>query len=114
LLISPEIAGEWSRFTGYFAPRKAAYDLPDTKEYLTKFPDAAVALKPLEYAVPWFDTYNTIAVREAMENQVQAILSAKTTPTAAIKAAQQSADALLKPYVDQTASMRGCVRRTAA
>ncbi len=28
-LTSPEIAGEWSRFTGYFAPRKAAYDLAD-------------------------------------------------------------------------------------
>jgi sn-glycerol 3-phosphate transport system substrate-binding protein len=28
-LTSPEIAGEWSRFTGYFAPRKAAYDLPE-------------------------------------------------------------------------------------
>ena len=26
-LTSPKIAGEWSRFTGYFAPRKAAHDL---------------------------------------------------------------------------------------
>jgi len=102
-LTSPEIAGEWSRFTGYFAPRKAAYDLADMRAYLAKYPDAAVALKQLSYAVPWFDTYNTIAVREAMENQVQAILSAKATPAEAIKTAQQNADTLLKPYVDQTA-----------
>jgi sn-glycerol 3-phosphate transport system substrate-binding protein len=78
-LTSPEIAGEWSRFTGYFAPRKAAYELPDMKEYLQQHPDANVALDQLQYAVPWFDTYNTVAVRKAMEDQVQAILSGKTT-----------------------------------
>ena len=96
-LTSPAIAGEWSRFTGYFAPRKAAYDLPEMNAYLAQYPDAKVALDQLEYAVPWFDTYNTIAVRKAMEDQVQAILSAKTTPTEAIAAAQKNADALLSP-----------------
>jgi len=102
-LTSPAIAGEWSRFTGYFAPRKAAYDLPEMKAYLAQYPDAKVALDQLQYAVPWFDTYNTIAVRKAMEDQVQAILSAKTTPADAIAAAQKNADALLRPYVEQTA-----------
>jgi ABC-type glycerol-3-phosphate transport system substrate-binding protein len=43
-LTSPEIAGEWSRFTGYFAPRRAAYDLPEMKDYLQQHPDAKVAL----------------------------------------------------------------------
>ncbi|HEV2302794.1 MAG TPA: ABC transporter substrate-binding protein [Stellaceae bacterium] len=102
-LTSPEIAGEWSRFTGYFAPRKAAYDLPAMKTYMAQNPDAKVALDQLEYAVPWFDTYNTIAVRKAMEDQVQAILSAKTTPKEAVAAAQKAADALLRPYVEKTA-----------
>jgi sn-glycerol 3-phosphate transport system substrate-binding protein len=102
-LTSPEIAGEWSRFTGYFAPRKAAYDLPEMKSYLAEHGDAKVALDQLQYAVPWFDTFNTVAVRKAMEDQVQAILSAKSTPAEAAKAAQKSADALLRPYVEQTA-----------
>jgi sn-glycerol 3-phosphate transport system substrate-binding protein len=102
-LVSPEIAGEWSRFTGYFAPRRAAYDLPAMKAYLAKYPDAKVALDQLEYAVPWFDTYNTVAVRKAMEDQVQAILSNKTKPKDATVAAQKSAEALLRPYVEQTA-----------
>jgi hypothetical protein len=79
-LTSPEIAGEWSRFTGYFVPRKAAYDLPEMKEYLQQRPDAKVALNQLEYAFPWFDTYYTVAVRKAIEDQVQAILSGKTAP----------------------------------
>jgi sn-glycerol 3-phosphate transport system substrate-binding protein len=102
-LTSAAIAGEWSRFTGYFAPRKAAYDLPEMNAYLTEYPDAKVALDQLEYAVPWFDTYNTIAVRKAMEDQVQAILSAKATPADAVAAAQKNADTLLRPYVEQTA-----------
>ena len=96
-LTSPEVACEWSRFTGYFAPRKAAYDLPEMQKYLEEHPDAKVALDQLQYAVPWFDTYNTVAVRKAMEDQVQAILSGKTTPANAIAAAQKNADELLRP-----------------
>jgi sn-glycerol 3-phosphate transport system substrate-binding protein len=105
-LTSPEVAGEWSRFTGYFAPRKAAYELPDMKEYLQQHPDAKVALDQLQYAVPWFDTYNTVAVRKAMEDQVQAILSGKTTPADAVQTAQKNADELLRPYVEETALKR--------
>ena len=102
-LISPEIAGEWSRFTGYFAPRKAAYDLPEMQKFMTDHPDAKIALDQLKYAVPWFDTFNTVAVRKAMEDQVQAILSGKVAPADAVVAAQKAADELLRPYVEQTA-----------
>ena len=102
-LISPQIAGEWSRFTGYFSPRKAAYDLPEMKQFLTDHPDAKIALDQLKFAVPWFDTFNTVAMRKAMEDQVEAILSGKTTPAAAVVTAQKNADALLRPYVDRTA-----------
>jgi sn-glycerol 3-phosphate transport system substrate-binding protein len=102
-LVSPEIAGEWSRFTGYFAPRKAAYDLPDMQKFMTDHPDAKTALDQLKYAAPWFDTFNTVAVRKAMEDQVQAILSGKVTPADAAVAAQKAADELLRPYVEQTA-----------
>jgi sn-glycerol 3-phosphate transport system substrate-binding protein len=73
------------------------------KDYLQQHPDAKVALDQLQYAVPWFDTYNTVAVRKAMEDQVQAILSGKTTPAEAVQTAQKNADELLRPYVEQTA-----------
>ena len=102
-LVSPEIAGHWSRFTGYFAPRIAAYDLPKMKDYLAKYPDAKVALDQLKYARGWFDSYNTVAVRKALEDGVQAVLSGKTTPEKAMAAAQQQADTLMAPYVAQTA-----------
>ena len=102
-LSSPEVAGSWSRFTGYFAPRIAAYDLPEMKSYMAVHPDAKVALDQLQYARGWFATYNTVAVRKAMEDAVQAVLSGKLTPEVAMQAAQTQADALMRPYVEQTA-----------
>jgi sn-glycerol 3-phosphate transport system substrate-binding protein len=102
-LTSPEIDGGWSRFTGYFAPRMAAYDLPEMKAYLAKYPDAKVAVDQLAYATPWFATFNTVGVRKALEDQVQAVLSGKIKPAAAMALAQKNADALLRPYVEQTA-----------
>jgi sn-glycerol 3-phosphate transport system substrate-binding protein len=102
-LVSPEIAGGWSRFTGYFSPRIAAYDLPEMKAYMNEHPDAKVALDQLAYARGWFSTYNTVAVRKALEDGVQAVLSGKISPEAAMAEAQKQADALMKPYVEQTA-----------
>lgn len=102
-LTSPEIAGAWSRFTGYFAPRIAAYDLPEMKTYLADHPDAKVALDQLAYARGWFATHNVVGVRKALEDGVQAVLSGKATPEAAMARAQAEAEALMKPYVEQTA-----------
>ena len=102
-LTSPEIAGGWSRFTGYFAPRIAAYDTPAMKEYLAAHPDAKVALDQLAYARGWFATYDTVGVRKAMEDAVQAVLSGRAKPEAAMADAQRQADALMRPYVEQTA-----------
>ena len=55
------------------------------KSFMAAHPDAKVALDQLQYARGWFSTYDTVAVRKAMD------------------AAQKQADTLMKPYVDQTA-----------
>jgi sn-glycerol 3-phosphate transport system substrate-binding protein len=102
-LTSPAVAGEWSRFTGYFAPNMAAYKLPEMQAYIARNPDAKVAIDQLRYAQPWFATYDTVAVRKALEDQVQAVLSGKITAPVAMARAQAAADALLKPYAEQTA-----------
>ena len=73
------------------------------KELIAKNPDAKVALEQLAFARAWFATYSTSAVRKALEDKVQAMLSGKKTPAEALKAALASANALLKRYVDQTA-----------
>jgi sn-glycerol 3-phosphate transport system substrate-binding protein len=102
-LTSPEVAGGWSRFTGYFAPNMHAYELPAMKEFLAKNPDAKVAIDQLAYARGWFATYNTVAVRKALEDQVQAVLSGRIKAPEAMANAQKAADEILRPYVDRTA-----------
>ena len=102
-MTAPAQAGSWSRFTGYFAPNRAAYDMPEMQAFLTANPDAKVALDQLAFARPWFATYQTVPVRKALGDQVQAVLSGKVKPADAIANGQRAADALLRPYVEQTA-----------
>lgn len=102
-LTSPAISGRWSRFTGYFAPNRGAYDLPAMKAYLAKHPNATVAIKQLKYAVPWFDTYDVVGVRKALENEIQAMIAGRESPAVAAAKGQKAAEALLAPYVRETA-----------
>jgi sn-glycerol 3-phosphate transport system substrate-binding protein len=81
----------------------AAYELPEMKAFLAANPDSKVAIDQLAYAQPWFATFNTVGVRKALEDQVQAVLSGKIKPAEAMANAQKAADALLRPYVEQTA-----------
>jgi sn-glycerol 3-phosphate transport system substrate-binding protein len=102
-MTAPEQSGWWSRATGYFAPNMAAYKLPEMVEFMTKNPDAKTAIDQLAYAKPWFATYKTVAVRKAIEDEMQAVLSGKKTPKEALVAAQKAADEIMRPYVEQTA-----------
>ena len=102
-LTAPEKSGWWSRATGYFAPNMGAYALPAMKEFMAKNPDAQIAVDQLPYAKSWFATYKTVAVRKAIEDELQAVLSGKKSPKEAVVAAQKTADEILRPYVEQTA-----------
>ncbi|ACA20916.1 extracellular solute-binding protein family 1 [Methylobacterium sp. 4-46] len=102
-LTSPAISGRWSRATGYFAPNRAAYDLPEMRAFLAGNPDAKIAVDQLANAKPWFATYRTVPVRKAIEDELQAVLAGKRQPKEALAAAQTSADAILRPYVEDTA-----------
>jgi len=100
-MTSAEQLGYWSRFTGYFSPRKSSYDLPEMKEFIAQHPDALTALEQLEYAGPWLAVYDTVAVRKAMEDQVQAVLSGKKEPGQAVKDAQKAADEIMRPLTEK-------------
>jgi sn-glycerol 3-phosphate transport system substrate-binding protein len=102
-LTAPEQSGWWSRATGYFAPNMAAYQMPEMQEFLAKNPDAKIAIDQLAYAKPWFATYKTVAVRKAMEDELQAVLAGKKTPKEAVTAAQRAADEIMRSYVERTA-----------
>lgn len=102
-LTASDTLGGWSRFTGYFAPRKSAYERPEMRDFIAKNPDAKVALEQLPFARPWFATYQTVAVRKALEDEIQAVMNGKKKADQAVKDAQKKADELMRPYVDQTA-----------
>lgn len=103
-LTSAEVLGGWSRFTGYFAPRMTAYDLPEMQEFVAANPDALRAVEQLAFAGPWIATYNTVAVRKAVEDEMQALLSdPELSVDEAAARAQANADAILAPYVEATA-----------
>ncbi|HML14087.1 MAG TPA: ABC transporter substrate-binding protein [Xanthobacteraceae bacterium] len=102
-LTAPEQSGWWSRATGYFAPNMGAYKLPEMEEFLAKNPDAKIAIDQLAYAKPWFATYKTVAVRKAMEDELQAVLAGKKAPKEAVAEAQRAADEVMRPYVERTA-----------
>jgi len=102
-MTSAETLGSWSRFTGYFAPRKSSYDLPEMKAFVAEHPDALIAVNQLEYAQPWLSTYNVVAVRKAIEDQVQAVISGKKQADEAVRDAQKNADEILRPYNEKIA-----------
>jgi sn-glycerol 3-phosphate transport system substrate-binding protein len=106
-MTSPETLGSWSRFTGYFAPRKSSYDLQEMKTFVAEHPDALIAVKQLDYAQPWLSTYNVVAVRKAIEDQAQAVLSGKKQADEAVRDAQKNADEILRPYNEKIAHVSG-------
>jgi sn-glycerol 3-phosphate transport system substrate-binding protein len=102
-LSSPEIAGGWARGSGYLAPSPAAYEQPAMKEYLAQHPDAKPSVEQLAYARGWFSSFRSTTVRMALEDGVQAVISGKATPQAAMQKAQSEAESLMRPYVERTA-----------
>jgi sn-glycerol 3-phosphate transport system substrate-binding protein len=97
-MTTPERAADWSIATGYVATRPDAYETPKLKEYAAGFPPAVVARDQFKFATPELSTFQTGRVRKALDDAIQASLTGQKTPAAALKAAQQDAERLLKSY----------------
>jgi len=97
-MTTPERSAEWSIATGYIGTRPDAYDTAKLKEYVAGFPQAAVARDQLKFATAELSTFQTGRVRKALDDAIQAALTGGKPPAEALKAAQQEADKLLRPY----------------
>ncbi len=97
-MTAPERAADWSIATGYVATRPDAYDTAKMKAYAAGFPQALVARDQFQYATPELSTFQTGRVRKLLDDAIQAALTGQKSPADALKAAQQEADRLLKPY----------------
>jgi sn-glycerol 3-phosphate transport system substrate-binding protein len=95
---APERTAEWSIATGYVGTRPDAYETPKLKEYVTSFPQAAVARDQLKFATAELSTFQTGRVRKALDDAIQSALTGGKSPAEALKAAQQESERLLKAY----------------
>src|SRR5207237_6819778 len=97
-ITSPQRAAQWGIDTGYVAVRADAFDTPAMKDYVSKFPPAAVARDQLQYAVAEFSTHDNQRVTKALNDGIQAALTGTKTPEQAMKDAQAEASRILRSY----------------
>jgi sn-glycerol 3-phosphate transport system substrate-binding protein len=95
---SPERAAQWGVDTGYVATRPDAWRTRAMQQYVADFPAAAVARDQLQYAVPELSTHDNQRVTQALNDGLQAALTGRATPEAALGEAQATATRLLKPF----------------
>ena len=95
---SPSRAAQWGIDTGYVAVRPDAWETPVMKQYVAGFPAAAVARDQLQYAVAELSTHDNQRVTKALNDGLQAALTAAKTPEQAMKDAQREAERILRPY----------------
>jgi len=97
-MTSPEQAAQWSIDTGYIAIRKSAYDVPAMKDYVVKVPQALVARDQLQYAEKELTAHNSTQIQHILGTAIQAAITGKSPPQAALDDAQKQADQLLSQF----------------
>ena len=95
---SPERAAQWGIDTGYVATRPDAWQTASMTQYVAGFPAAAVARDQLQYAVAELSTHDNQRVTQALNDGLQAALTGRTAPEAALAEAQATATRLLRPF----------------
>lgn len=101
---NPEVQANWSSSTGYFPIRKAAYDIQEMKDTLTKYPQFGVAVEQLRATEPSFPTQGAVfgtfsQTRLAIEAAMEQFLSgAVADAKAALDDAANKANDALEEY----------------
>ena len=70
---------------------------------MAEYPDVTEALDQLAYARDWYATYNTVGACRRFRMMHRPTVGRQGDAEAPKEAAQRQADALMKPYVEQTA-----------
>jgi len=96
---APERAADWSMRTGYIATSPAAYETAAMKDYVARFPAAAVARDVLPVATGELSTFENQRIQKALTDQIQAVLNGAKEPAQAMADAQAASAQILKPYL---------------
>jgi sn-glycerol 3-phosphate transport system substrate-binding protein len=95
---SKERAAQWGIDTGYVATRPDAWNTQAMRDYVAGFPSASVARDQLQDAVPELSTHDNQRVTQALNDAIQAALTGRKSPEAALQEAQATATRLLRPF----------------
>lgn len=99
-MTQPEMEARWTIDTGYVAPRKSAWDTQVMKDYVAKTPQALVARDQLPFASKELATHSGSEVSKVFSDALQAALTGKSAPKAALDTAQAAADKILGQFKD--------------
>lgn len=100
-MVSPEQQVFWNKGTGYFPVTKKAYDLPEMKEQLKKYPQFQTAIdqlhqSPLESRGALLGIFPE--ARQTIETNVESMLSNKVTPEQAIENSAKNINSAIEKY----------------
>lgn len=100
-MVSPEQQVIWNQGTGYFPVTKKAYDLPDMKAYLQKYPQFQTAIDQLHATTPDY-TGALLGVfteaRAQVETNIEKMLQKKQTPEQAISESAKAINSAIDNY----------------
>jgi sn-glycerol 3-phosphate transport system substrate-binding protein len=97
-ITAPEQAAKWTMATGYVAPRPDAWETDTMKAYAADFPVVTVARDQLEFAVAELSTYQNQRITGIFNDALAAAITGQQDAAAALKEAQEKADAILAEY----------------
>lgn len=96
-MTSPENAAKWSLGSGYVAVKKAAFEVPEYKEYLAKWPQAKTAYYQLEIAERNMMTHRVNELVDLVDRTIERVMGGGDLDVA-LKDAQAKADKILEKY----------------
>lgn len=102
-LSKPEVQAKWHQDSGYVPITNAAYDLSKSQGFYQKNPGRDVAILELNNKAPTENSKglrigNFVAIRDAVDEELEAVWDGKKTPKQALDAAQERGNKLLAEF----------------
>ncbi|WP_040210134.1 ABC transporter substrate-binding protein [Clostridium polynesiense] len=100
-MVSPEQQVYWHKSTGYFPITQKAYDLPEMKEHLKKYPQFQTAIDQLHAST--VESRGALLgvfpqARQVIETEIEGLLQNKSTPEQAVEKAASTINTALEKY----------------
>jgi len=97
-LTEPERLADWTKVTGYVAPRKAAWETDTLKTLLKDKPQYGVARDQLQYAAKELTSHEGAQIQAILGKAVQSVITGDKDAQKALDDAQKEAEKILADY----------------